>query len=297
MIEGENKVSEKNQFNGNLALLRVCSIALIVNVACILIGLFFVAVRGGMLASLWSALTTSSFEDLLGTGGLLVVSGLIIPIALGVFATVIALGSGIFALVKKNVIALKVVAVIMFIWAFTGPVILGFNGEIQKLPSVIASLIFNVNLVVAVTAFIISRKKCVEENNEAVVHDGFNLGLYRFCAVCFLVVGLAGMVSDMFGYAISLPLILLYFTVAVASAFALVKKNTDILVACSLAMIALIIWRIVQITSTGELDIFLKATTIVHCFCNTTVVVCVAAFFIEPERIRRYRLIFKRSNS
>lgn len=281
-------MDEKPAFNGNLALLRVCAIVLIVNVFNIIIKMLFIAWRGGLLASLWSALTTSSFEDFLATGGLLIASGLAGPIVLGLLAIVLALGAGIFALVKNNVIALKVVAVIMLIWAFAGPITLGLGGEFRNMPGVIASLIFNENLVVAIAAFFIAPKKRVEENNEAVVHEGFNLDLYRFCAACFLVVGLAGTAGAMFGYAFSLPRVLIYFAFAIASIVALAKKNAGILVACSLAMVVQIIWSIFQMTYMGELDVFMKTSAIVGCFFNTTFVVCVATFFIEPERTRTY---------
>ena len=281
-------MEEKPAFDGNLALLRVCSIVLIVNVFNIIIKMLFIAWRGGLLASLWSALTTSSFDDFLGMGGLLFVSGLAGPIMLGLLAIVLALGAGIFALVKNNVIALKVVAVIMLIWAFAGPITFSFGGGFRNMPGVIASLIFNENLVVAIAAFFIAPKKRVEENNEAVVHEGFNLVLYRFCAACVLVVGLAGTAGAMFGYAFSLPRVLIYFAVAAASIFALAKKNADILVACSFAMVAQIIWSIFQITSMGEWNVFAKSCTIIHCFFNTTTVICVATFFIEPERTRNY---------
>ena len=281
-------MEEKPAFDGNLALLRVCSIVLIVNVFNIIIKMLFIAWRGGLLASLWSALTTSSFDDFLGMGGLLFVSGLAGPIMLGLLAIVLALGAGIFALVKNNVIALKVVAVIMLIWAFAGPITFSFGGGFRNMPGVIASLIFNENLVVAIAAFFIAPKKRVEENNEAVVHEGFNLVLYRFCAACFLVVGLAGTAGAMFGYAFSLPRVLIYFAVAAASIFALAKKNADILVACSFAMVAQIIWSIFQITSMGEWNVFAKSCTIIHCFFNTMTVICVATFFIEPERTRNY---------
>jgi len=244
--------------------------------------------HGGFFSSLWSALTNSSFEDLLGTVGLLIASGLAGPIMLGLLAIVLALGAGIFALVKNNVIALKVVAVIMLIWAFAGPITFSFGGGFRNMPGVIASLIFNENLVVAIAAFFIAPKKRVEENNEAVVHEGFNLDLYRFCAACFLVVGLAGTAGAMFGYAFSLPRVLIYFAFVIASIVALAKKNAGILVACSLAMVVQIIWSIFQMTYMGELDVFMKTSAIVGCFFNTTFVVCVATFFIEPERTKRY---------
>ena len=66
---------EKNQFNGNLALFRVCAIVYIVNVLNFVFNMSFMAGHGGFFSSLWSALTNSSFEDLLATVGLLIASG------------------------------------------------------------------------------------------------------------------------------------------------------------------------------------------------------------------------------
>ena len=41
-------------------------------------------------------------------------------------------------LVKNNVTALKVVAVVMLFWAFAGPITLGLGGEFRNMPGVIA---------------------------------------------------------------------------------------------------------------------------------------------------------------
>ena len=296
MNEGEIKVAEKTQFNGNLALLRVCAIVLIVNVFNIIIKMLLVAERGGVLASLWSALTTSSFEDIIAAIGLLFVSGWVGPIGLAGCSIIIALGLGIFALVKKNVTALKIVAVIMLIWTFVGPFSFGLKSELRNLPGVLASLIFNVNLIVAVAVFFIASKKRVEENNDVVVHDAFNLGLYRFCAAIFLVRGLNGVAWVLFGHAFSIPLALLNFAVVVACIFALAKKNTTVLMACSLVMVAQAFqafWSMFQFiggvkAGSSGLVFFMMVDMIVSYFFTTLIVVCVATFFIEPELTRTY---------
>ena len=98
---------EKIQFNGNLALLRVCAIVYIVNVLNFVFNISFMAGHGGFFSSLWSALTNSSFEDLLATVGLLIVSGIGLPVLLGVLVFVVLLALGVFAIVKNNVMVLK----------------------------------------------------------------------------------------------------------------------------------------------------------------------------------------------
>ena len=151
---------EKNQFNGNLALFRVCAIVYIVNVLNFVFNMSFMAGHGGFFSSLWSALTNSSFEDLLATVGLLVASGVGLVVLLGVLAFAVLLALGIFALVKKSVKALKILAVLFLIWvvlcAFAMNPISGLLGNEMRevnLAQSFISLIFNINVVVAVAAF------------------------------------------------------------------------------------------------------------------------------------------------
>ena len=292
MNEGEIKVAEKTQFNGNLALLRVCAIIFIISLLKIIASVLFMG-NGGVLALLWSTLTTLSFEDIIAAIGLLFVSSWVGPIMLVGCSIIIALGLGIFALVKKNVTALKIVAVIMLIWTFVGPFSFGLKSELRNLPGVLASLIFNVNLIVTVAVFFIASKKRVEENNDVVVHDAFNLGLYRFCAAIFLVRGLNGVAWVLFGHAFSIPLALLNFAVVVACIFALAKKNTTVLMACSLVMVAQAFWSMFQFiggvkAGSSGLVFFMMVDMIVRYFFTTLNVVCVATFFIEPELTRTY---------
>ena len=150
--------------------------------------------HGGFFSSLWSALTNSSFEDLLATVGLLVASGVGLVVLLGVLAFAVLLALGIFALVKKNVKALKILAVLFLIWivmsAFAINPISGLLGnEIGQvnIAQSFINLIFNVNVVVAVAAFFVTSKK---QNKNATVDDTFNLGLFRLCAIFFTVSGL-----------------------------------------------------------------------------------------------------------
>lgn len=297
MNEGEIKVAEKSAFNGNLALLRVCAIMFIVIVFGYIANMFLVG-RGELLVSLWSALTTSSFEDILATIGLFFTSGLLGLIGFGAIALVCTLALAIFALIKKNVIALKIVAVLVIALNFVIPSMLRSVAGGQNFGGIVTGVILNVNLVAAVAAFFVTSKKCAEEKKDVEVCESFNLGLYRFCSVCFLVVGLNGiarMVSllvlgylPVFDYVRVLPSIV----TMLAGIFTLVKKNTIILMACSLLMFFQIIWGLFHLAHIGYVSenarTFMIAHAILNSIFNTTTVVCVAAFFVEPEWIKRY---------
>ena len=279
MNEGEIKVAEKTQFNGNLALLRVCAIIFIISLLKIIASVLFMG-NGGVLALLWSTLTTLSFEDIIAAIGLLFVSNWVGPIMLAALAILVSLGLGIFAFVKKNVTALKILAVIMIAWQVLSPFYFGAPG------SVVTGLIFNVNLVAAVAVFFIVPKKRVEENKDVVTYEGFNLGLYRFCAIYFLVAGLGGVAGSV--YVFILSQVLLGIVSVLAGIWALVKKKTEILMVCSLAIFVQVFWSMVQTIGRKGFEFFMVPDLLIHSLLHTTTVVCVAVFFIEPERTRFY---------
>ena len=279
MNEGEIKVAEKTQFNGNLALLRVCAIIFIISLLKIIASVLFMG-NGGVLASLWSILTTSSFEDILAMVGLLIASAVVGPLALATFVILVSLGLGIFALVKKNVTALKILAVIMIAWQVLLPFYFGVPG------TVVTGLIFNVNLVAAVAVFFIVPKKRVEENKDVATYEGFNLGLYRFCAIYFLVAGLSGVAGSI--YVFILSQVLIGIVSVLAGIWALVKKKTEILMVCSLAIFVQVFWNMLQTIGRKGFEFFMVPDLLIHSLLHTTTVVCVAVFFIEPERTRFY---------
>ena len=231
---------EKFQFNGNQTLLRVCVIVFIVNLLNLVINMAVMAGRGGFFSSLWSALTTSSFEDLLGMGGLLIASGVFIPFVLGVLAVAVLFALGVFAFVKKNVKVLKILAVLFLIWAVLGAFAISSinaltENEIRQvnIAQNLINLIFNVNVVVAVAAFFVASKKH-DESEIAIADETFNLGLFRLCAVCFIVSGLNSLTHFVF---MQPPVFQLAFFGVVCLAvgiFALVKKNVPVLVVGSL---------------------------------------------------------------
>ena len=283
---------EKIQFNGNLALLRVCAIVYIVNVLNFVFNMSFMAGHGGFFSSLWSALTNSSFEDLLATVGLLIASGVGLLVLLGVLAVVALLALGVFALVKKNVKALKILAVLFLVWivmrVFAINPISGLLGnemrEVNFAQSFI-NLIFNVNVVVAVAAFFVASKKH-DESGAAAAEEPFNLGLFRLCAIFFIVSGLNSLAHFVCTQS---PLFQLAFFGVVNLAvgvFALVKKNVPVLVAGSLMILIHILFNLFNFIRISGLDPYMAASLVSHAVFNTSTVIAVAVFFIKSEWVK-----------
>jgi len=283
---------EKIQFNGNLALLRVCAIVYIVNVLNFVFNMSFMAGHGGFFSSLWSALTNSSFEDLLATVGLLIVSGIGLPVLLGVLLFVVLLALGVFAIVKNNVMVLKILAVLFLIWvvlcAFAMNPISGLLGnemrEVNFAQSFI-NLVFNVNVVVAVAAFFVASKKH-DESGAAAAEEPFNLGLFRLCAIFFIVSGLNSLAhfvctqSPFFQFA--------FFGVVnlAVGVFALAKENPAVLIAGSLMMFVKILLNWLNFIRISGLDPYMVGPLVSHAVFNTSTVIAIAVFFIKPEWVK-----------
>ena len=272
---------EKNQFNGNLALFRVCVIVYIVNVLNFVFNMSFMAGHGGFFSSLWSALTNSSFEDLLATVGLLVASGVGLVVLLGVLAFAVLLALGIFALVKKSVKALKILAVLFLIWvvlcAFAMNPISGLLGNEMRevnLAQSFISLIFNINVVVAVAAFFVTSEK----------QDL----LLRLCAICFAVSGLNSLSHFIFT---QLPVFQLAFFGVVYLAvgvFALVKKNVPVLMVGSLMIFIQILLNLFNFIRISGLDLYIAVSLVAHTLFHTSTVIAIAVFFIKPEWVKSF---------
>ncbi|WP_173473926.1 hypothetical protein [Fibrobacter succinogenes] len=283
---------EKFQFNGNQTLLRVCVIVFIVNLLNLVINMAVMAGRGGFFSSLWSALTTSSFEDLLGMGGLLIASGVFIPFVLGVLAVAVLFALGVFAFVKKNVKVLKILAVLFLIWAVLGAFAVSSinaltENEIRQvnIAQNLINLIFNVNIVVAVAAFFVASKKH-DESEIAIADETFNLGLFRLCAVCFIVSGLNSLTHFVF---MQPPVFQLAFFGVVNLAvgvFALAKKNVVALMVGSLMMLFQILLNVMYFVRVPEMDSYVAFTFIFHTLFNTSTVIAIAVFFIKPEWVK-----------
>ena len=270
---------EKNQFNGNLALFRVCVIVYIVNVLNFVFNMSFMAGHGGFFSSLWSALTNSSFEDLLATVGLLIASGVGLVVLLGVLAVVALLALGIFALVKKSVKALKILAVLFLIWvvlcAFAMNPISGLLGNEMRevnLAQSFISLIFNINVVVAVAAFFVTSEK----------QDL----LLRLCAICFAVSGLNSLSHFIFT---QLPVFQLAFFGIVYLAvgvFAFVKKNVPVLMVGSFMIFIQILLNLFNFIRISGLDLYIAVSLVAHTLFHTSTVIAIAVFFIKPEWVK-----------
>ena len=283
---------EKFQFNGNQTLLRVCVIVFIVNLLNLVINMAVMAGRGGFFSSLWSALTTSSFEDLLGMGGLLIASGVFIPFVLGVLAVAVLFALGVFAFVKKNVKVLKILAVLFLIWAVLGAFAISSinaltENEIRQvnIAQNLINLIFNVNIVVAVAAFFVTSKKH-DECEVAVATETFNLGLFRLCAVFFIVSGLNSLTHFVF---MQPPVFQLAFFGVVNLAvgvFALAKKNVVALMVGSLMMLFQILLNVMYFVRVPEMDSYVAFTFIFHTLFNTSTVIAIAVFFIKPGWVK-----------
>ena len=270
---------EKNQFNGNLALFRVCVIVFIANLLNFVVNMCISAGHGGFFSSLWSALTNSSFEDLLATVGLLVVSGVGLVVLLGVLAFAVLLALGIFALVKKSVKALEILAVLFLIWvvlcAFAMNPISGLLGNEMRevnLAQSFISLIFNINVVVAVAAFFVTSEK----------QDL----LLRLCAICFAISGLNSLSHFIFT---QLPVFQLAFFGVVYLAvgvFALVKKNVPVLMVGSLMIFIQILLNLFNFIRISGLDLYIAVSLVAHTLFHTSTVIAIAVFFIKPEWVK-----------
>ena len=266
----------------NLALLRVCTIVFFVNILGFIISMLFMAVHSGELASLWNALTTSSFEDLLGTGGLMIASGVFIPLVLGTLAVAALFALGIFTLVKKNVKTLKILAVMFLAWVVLSAIVINHTNAGND----IVNLIFNVNVVVAIAAFFVAPRK--RDEIGAVVDEKFNLGLFRLCAIFFTVSGLNSLAHFVF---IQPPIFQLAFFGVVDLAigvFALAKKNVPVLMVGSLMVLVKIFWSVMQIIHIDGWSFYMLSIMLIHSLLNVMTVISVAVFFIEPERTRCY---------
>ena len=272
---------EKNQFNGNLALFRVCVIVFIANLLNFVVNMCISAGHGGFFSSLWSALTNSSFEDLLATVGLLVASGVGLVVLLGVLAFAVLLALGIFALVKKSVKALKILAVLFLIWvvlcAFAMNPISGLLGNEMRevnLSQSFISLIFNINVVVAVAAFFVTSEK----------QDL----LLRLCAICFAVSGLNSLSHFIFT---QLPVFQLAFFGVVYLAvgvFALVKKNVPVLMVGSFMIFIQILLNLFNFIRISGLDLYIAVSLVAHTLFHTSTVIAIAVFFIKPEWVKSF---------
>ena len=278
MCEGENKVEEKTQFTGNLALLRVCAIIVIVS---------------GLSKSLylsWTLLMSEVNDDSL--------SWAYLPAGLIVAAI------GVISLVKKKTLVLKIYAVFMFIsmvWsviAFAPHDLLFTDYPISYIVWKYVSRLVNVNAVLAVSFFLIDAKSRVKEGRCVTKNENTNLGLLRFCAAFFLVNGLHGVVGILArgDYKAFWGMSVLWIFVPIAvGLYAFVKKNSLVLMVYSIVAYVGTVWNTIQDSHERFIDVYYVSSVVIGLFFSTYVVVYVATFFIEPERTKRYMQKIKRS--
>ena len=271
MCEGENKVEEKTQFTGNLALLRVCAIIVIVS---------------GLSKSLdlsWTLLMSEVNDDSL--------SWAYLPAGLIVAAI------GVISLVKKKTLVLKIYAVFMFIsmvWsviAFAPHDLLFTDYPISYIVWKYVSRLVNVNAVLAVSIFLIDAKTRVKEGTCVTKNENMNLGLLRFCAAFFLVNGLHGVVGILArgDYKAFWGMSVLWTFVPIAMGlYALLKKNSLVLMAYSVIAFVATVWNTILDAQEHFITAFYIGDVAIGFLFNSFFVVCVATFFIEPERTRCY---------
>ena len=274
-------MEEKVGFNGNLALFRVCAITLIVNLVGLVAGLLFsVGLDRFFLASLWNALTTSSLDDFIGMVGLFIASGIGITVMLGFVAFVAAFALSIYAFVKKKVVILKIYAVLLLIWIFLQMLaidpISALDEGVRQIGAGtrIANSLMNVYIVVAVSIFFIESKRAGKIVD---VGGNLNLGLLRFCAAIFIVSGLNGFANAFLLQSFSWTYVPFCVLIVVAAVFALVKKNSMILVAGSLMMFVQIICSMFQVAMALEWNALYFVNVAISFILNPAFVACVAS--------------------
>ena len=259
----------------NLALLRVCSIALIAN------GLNNIA---GILLQLFTSRTEG--EPFFSNYGL--------PILLcGIFVIVAAI-----ALVKKTPLLLKILSVIAIISSLVGAITytvffynhilsasIGYSYLLEKL----ANTFVNASFVVWIAVFFIDR---------AITNSKQNLGLLQFCATFFIVNAincLVNMIMSFFTYRMNNPeqphsmfVIVMILIPVAAGIFSLVKKNALVLMAYSIITFVYLSWNTLDYVRENMFGGYYIWSAILGMLFNSFYVVCAATFFIDIEETKLY---------
>ena len=247
----------------NLALLRVCAAVMIMNALYNIASLFF-------------NMSTTDDDS----------SGFYVSL---VFVYAILLIYGIVALVKKNIRILKVYAVWIAICILIGSImdIMNFNRlplgvSYSHLFNSLLERIVNPMIVFVVAVFFIEPKKAT------------SFGLFQFCAAFFLVDGANDMIQSivsLFSKGVeSFSIVnetLFLFTIAVG-VFAIVKRNSLILKIYAVIAFVELLWGSLGYMRENMYGGYYVASAFVGLMFNTFLVVCVATFFIEPEKTRDY---------
>jgi len=248
----------------NLALLRVCAAVMIMNALYNIASLFF---------------NMSTTDD--GSSGFYVSL---------VFVYAILLIYGIVALVKKNIRILKVYAVWIAICILIGSIMDVMNFNRVYLPlgvgygrlfNSLLERIVNPMIVFVVAVFFIEPKKAT------------SFGLFQFCAAFFLVDGANDMIQSivsLFKGAESFSIVnaVLALLPIALGVFAMVKRNSLILKIYAVIAFVELLWGSLGYMRENMYGGYYVASAFVGLMFNTFLVVCVATFFIEPEKTRDY---------
>lgn len=249
----------------NLALLRVCAAVMIMNALYNIAGLVF---------NRFNAEMTGDIEPL----GFYIASLLLCVI-------IFALGT--VALVKQNVLVLKIYAVCVVVSILGGTVvdIMNFNRlplgvSYSHLFNSLLERIMNPLIVFIAAVFLIKPRTATQ------------FGLLQFCAAYFLVDGLKAFfqsIVSLFSKGVeSFSIVnetLFLFTIAVG-VFAIVKKNSLILKLYTVVAFVNALWGSLEYMRENMYGGYYIANTLIGLMFSTFLVVCVATFFIEPEETR-----------
>lgn len=260
---------EKSGFNGNLALLRVCAIMLIVGALHKTLGLS------------WTLLMSETNDETL--------SWAYVP-----FGLLVAVFS-VISLAKKNTLILKIYAVLTFVSMVGGTIGFVRHGlnfsAYYRTGYIVWNAIghfVNINAVMMVASFLIETKT---RNENAHVVKNENLGLLRFCAAVFLVDGLNGIINILaageFKAFLGMSVLWTFVPIAVGL-YALLKKNSLVLMAYSVIAFVATVWNTILDAQERFITAFYVGDVAIGFLFNSFFVVCVATFFIEPERTRCY---------
>ena len=253
----------------NLALLRVCAAVMIMSSLYNIASLFF---------NMFTAEMTGDVNPI----GFFIASLLLCVI-------IFALGT--VALVKQNVLVLKIYAVCVVVSILGGTVvdIMNFNRlplgvSYSHLFNSLLERIVNPLLVFIVAVFFIKPKKATQ------------FGLLQFCAAFFLVDGANDVIKSVVRLfskdaenlvesfsIVNAAMILLPIAVGV---FAIVKRNSLVLKIYAVIAFVEVLWGSLEYMCKNMYGGYYVANTLIGLVFSTFLVVCVATFFIEPEETR-----------
>ena len=245
----------------NLALLRVCSIILIVN------GL------NGMTGMFWNLFTTGECEGRL----------------FFVFLPFVTVAVGVIAIARDSALILKIFAllfILMMVQQVMGAANIPKRTTVSPDPVYVAKVVvglllsFKMLFVVSVYLIDVGKKKLLDQDSS------LNVGLLRFCSAFFIMRG----VNEIFNVTVDMSImelsnlekvfswiaITLGGISVVAGVLALATKKAIILKVYAFFAILQLLWDIVEYRPNGEL--------VINTIFNVIFVVLYATFLIDPKK-------------